>query len=234
MSEKDKGGATRLIEGVASFQQQAFAEKESLFRELSKGQSPSALFITCSDSRINPNLLTQTDPGELFILRNAGNIVPPYGSAPSGSAATVEYALAHLKIRDVIVCGHSYCGAVGGLLSPRALDKLPAMRGWLRHAAGVAQEVEQFGANLSPEERFELAVERNVVKQIENLKTHPAIRDAIAENRVRIHAWVYHFETGLVTAHDPANARFVSLADAPRPKWTPTTEMPAEGLGSVI
>ncbi len=234
MSEPYKGGATRLIEGVANFQQQAFAEKESLFRELAKGQSPSALFITCSDSRINPNLLTQTDPGELFILRNAGNIVPAYGAAPSGSAATVEYALAHLKIRDVVVCGHSNCGAVGGLLSPRALDRLPAMRGWLRHAAGVAQEVEQLGSQLSPNDRFELAVERNVLKQIENLMTHPAVQDALAEKRVRIHAWVYHFETGTVTAHDPASPRFVSLADAPRPKWTPTTEMPAEGLGNVI
>ena len=232
MADVDKGGATRLIEGVASFQQQAFAEKESLFRELGKGQSPLALFITCSDSRINPNLLTQTEPGELFILRNAGNIVPPYAAAPSGSAATVEYALTQLKIRDVIICGHSKCGAVAGLMSPHALDKLPAMRGWLRHAAGVALDVEQLG-KLSQEDRFALAVERNVIKQLENLKTHPTVAP-LATNEVRLHGWVYDFETGLVTAYDPTSRRFVPLAEAPRQKWSATAEVPAEGLGTVI
>src|SRR3954470_19210041 len=115
------GGATQLIKGVDKFRQKVFGTQEELFRELGKGQKPLALFITCSDSRIDPNLLTQTEPGELFVLRNAGNLVPPHGAPPNGEEATVEYAVAHLKVRDVILCGHARCGAVQGLLDGHAL-----------------------------------------------------------------------------------------------------------------
>src|SRR3954470_2433402 len=115
------GGATQLIKGVDKFRQKVFGTQEELFRELGKGQSPLALFITCSDSRIDPNLLTQTEPGELFVLRNAGNIVPPHGTAPGGEAATIEFAVLQLGIKAIVVCGHSRCGAMKGLLAPEAL-----------------------------------------------------------------------------------------------------------------
>lgn len=220
MTQPTRGGATRLIAGVGEFQKDVFGAKEELFRKLGDGQAPVALFITCSDSRINPNLLTQTEPGELFILRNAGNIVPPYGGAASGEAATVEYALRHLGIRDVIVCGHSRCGAMGGLLAPDALHDLPAVGGWLAHAAGVADEVDRMARERPAAGRLDLAVERNVVRQIANLRTHPAVQEAFAAGRLRVHGWVYHFETGEVTALDPAADRFVPLAEAPRQPWT--------------
>ena len=102
----------KLLEGLHHFQQNIFSSQRELFERLAKGQSPETLFITCSDSRINPNLLTQTQPGELFILRNAGNIIPPYGAANGGEGATIEYAVAVLGVKDIIVCGHAHCGAM--------------------------------------------------------------------------------------------------------------------------
>lgn len=216
MSKIFRAGVTRLIEGVGRFQEAVFKTKEETFRRLGSGQSPGVLFITCSDSRINPNLLTQTDLGDLFILRTAGNLIPPYGGPPSGEAATVEYAVANLRVRDLIVCGHSKCGAVIGLMNPAGLTDLPAVRAWLAQADSVRAEVENAGASLPPEERLNLAIERNVLQQVKNLQTHPAVQAGLAENRVRLHAWVYHFETGIVLAHDATVGRFVPLPDASR------------------
>ncbi|HTE17721.1 MAG TPA: carbonic anhydrase, partial [Armatimonadota bacterium] len=124
----------KLIQGLHDFQANIFSSQRELFERLAHGQSPDALFITCSDSRINPNLITQTEPGELFILRNAGNIIPPHGAANGGEGATIEYAVAALGVRDIIVCGHSHCGAMNGLLNLDSLGELPAVRQWLTHA----------------------------------------------------------------------------------------------------
>ncbi|OWK40593.1 carbonic anhydrase [Fimbriiglobus ruber] len=233
MSNFLHGGATRLIEGVGKFRRGVFGTKKSLFHRLKDGQSPLAVFITCSDSRINPNLLTQTEPGELFILRNAGNLVPPHSAGPSGEGATVEYAVTNLKIHDVVVCGHSHCGAMQGLLSPEALEKMPTVREWLRNAAAVVTAVEAKGPGLTPAQKLELAVQQNTLVQIEHLKTHPAVAEAMAAGRLRLHAWVYHFETGEVDAHDAGLQRFVPLAEATRPHWTPA-DKPAGPLGSMI
>src|SRR5580698_7115556 len=115
---------TRLISGVGQFRKQIFDEKKQLFEELQAGQHPLALFITCADSRIDPNLLTQTAPGELFVLRNAGNMVAPFGTPGSGEGATIEYAVSHLRVRDIILCGHSRCGAMQGLLAPAAVSEM--------------------------------------------------------------------------------------------------------------
>src|SRR3989338_7292856 len=125
----------KLIRGIHTFQHDYFTSQQELFERLAKGQAPETLFITCSDSRINPNLLTQTQPGELFIIRNAGNIVPAHGSGVSGEGATIEYAVAALGVKDIIICGHSHCGAMAGLLAPESLADLPQMRNWLQHAA---------------------------------------------------------------------------------------------------
>src|SRR5262249_62140067 len=128
---------TRIIQGVLDFQRRIFGKKRELFQELGKGQKPLALFITCSDSRIAPDLLAQTEPGELSVLRNAGNLVPPHSAGPWAEAATVEYAVAQLHVRDIILCGHSRCGAMHGLLEPEALRQLPSVAGWLEHAREV-------------------------------------------------------------------------------------------------
>jgi carbonic anhydrase len=214
MSRLIRTGVTRLVQGVGNFQKAVFGTKESLFKKLSDGQSPGVLFITCSDSRIHPHLLTQSDPGDLFILRNAGNIIPAHGGPPNGAAATVEYAIVHLKVRDVVVCGHSKCGAVAGLLNPAALEGMPAVGAWLEHAAGIREEVESVAAALAPEARLNMAIEHNVLRQVEHLRTHPAVEKALAAGQIRIHAWVYQFESGSVTAHDAATKKFIPLAEA--------------------
>jgi carbonic anhydrase len=145
------------------------------------------LFITCSDSRIAPDLLTQTEPGELFILRNAGNLVPPFGGPPGAEAATIEYAIVQLRVHDIILCGHSKCGAMHGLLEPEALGKLPSVGGWLEHARALLPELQSAG-NLSEDDKLKLAIEKNVLLQMEHLKTHPAVANALAARALRLHA----------------------------------------------
>ena len=133
----------RLVEGIHQFQKDIFTSQRQLFERLAGGQRPLALFITCSDSRIVPSLLTQTEPGELFILRNAGNIVPPYSQGSGGEAATIEYAVCALKVKVIIVCGHSHCGAMDGLLHPEQLGELPAVRQWLTCAEATARIIKE-------------------------------------------------------------------------------------------
>ena len=131
----------KLIQGLQHYQTKVFGSQRELFERLTEGQSPEVLFITCSDSRINPNLLTQTEPGELFILRNAGNLVPPYGALQGGEAATIEFAVAGLGVKDIIVCGHSHCGAMKSLLAPPAQSDFPALTQWLCHAESTRRIV---------------------------------------------------------------------------------------------
>jgi carbonic anhydrase len=201
---------TRILRGVIDFQRRIFGPKQALFQQLGKGQKPLALFITCSDSRVNPNLLTQTEPGELFILRNAGNLVPVHSVGSGAEAATVEYALVQLRIHDVIVCGHSKCGAMHGLLEPSALARLPSVSAWLTHASEVLAKV-QGVAGLTPEQQLERAIEQNVLVQLEHLRTHPAVADGLAARTLRLHGWVYHFEKGQVDAYDPVSGTFIPV-----------------------
>jgi carbonic anhydrase len=205
---------TRLIRGALDFQRRIFGTKQSLFGRLAKGQRPPALFITCSDSRINPNLLTQTEPGELFILRNAGNLVPPHGAPTGGEEATIEYAVVALKVRDVIVCGHSHCGAVQGLLNPEALASLPRVSEWLANARPILPGLE----GTPPGERMDKAIEANVLLQLEHLRSHPPVAAALAARTLRLHGWVYRFETGEVKSYDPVAGRFVPLSEQGRIK----------------
>jgi carbonic anhydrase len=205
----------KLVQGVHSFQQEIFGARRALFERLASGQRPMALFITCSDSRIDPNLITQTEPGELFILRNAGNIVPPHGSGPSGEAATIEYALAALGVQDVIVCGHSHCGAMKGLLTPQDVEPMPAVRTWLGYAESTHRIIRDNYGHLEGPDRVTAAVEENVLVQLENLRTHPSVAAALAGGRLRLHGWVYKIETGEVFAYDPVSGQFLPLKKAP-------------------
>lgn len=208
---------TRIIRGVIDFQRRIFGGKRELFEQLGKGQKPLALFITCSDSRIAPDLLAQTEPGELFVLRNAGNIVPPYEAGMWAEAATIEYAVVQLRVRDVILCGHSQCGAMHGLLYPEALAKLPSVAGWLAHAKEVPPRVQ--APELSAEERLRRAVEENVLVQLEHLRTHPAVQSALEARTLRLHGWVYHFEHGRVEGYDAVAGTFVPLEQQARQQW---------------
>ena len=202
----------KLVQGIHHFQQHIFRDQEQLFQDLAKGQSPQALFITCSDSRINPTLLTQTEPGELFILRTAGNIIPPYGAVCGGEAATIEYAIAVLKVRDIIVCGHSHCGAMAGLLNPQSVEGLTAVQALLRHAESTQRIVrENYQHVTDAEARLKVTVEENVLVQLENLRTHPSAAAALSRGDLKLHGWFYKFETGEVFAYNPAEQQFAGL-----------------------
>ena len=133
----------KLVDGIHRFQTDLFANDEKLFETLVEGQNPLALFITCSDSRIDPNRQTQTRPGELFILRTAGNIIPPYGVVHGGEAATIEYAVLALNVQDIIVCGHSHCGAMAGLLDPESVEQMPAVKAYLQNAESTRRIVNE-------------------------------------------------------------------------------------------
>ncbi len=194
----------KLVTGIHHFQQNIFSNHSQLFQRLVDGQTPLALFITCSDSRLDPAMLTQTRPGELFIMRNAGNIVPPYGSSCGGEAATIEYAVAVLKVRDIILCGHSHCGAMRGLLHPEQVENLPAVRSWLERAESTKRIIRENYQHITDEKALLTAtVEENVLVQLENLRTHPAVAAALARGELTLHGWVYKFETGQVFAYDP-------------------------------
>ena len=201
----------RLVQGLHRFQTTVFSTRQALFERLAKGQRPEALFITCADSRINPNLITQTEPGELFILRNAGNIVPAYGAGPGGEAATVEYAVAALGIRDIIVCGHSHCGAMQGLLEPGQVAGLPAVQAWLAHAEETRCIVRDSYAHLEGPARLTAAIQENVLVQLEHLRTHPCVQAGLAQGTVHLHGWVYKIETGEVFGYDPDSAQFLPI-----------------------
>jgi carbonic anhydrase len=204
----------KLIDGLHKFKAEIFNSNKELFQPLVEGQRPEVLFITCSDSRINPNLVTQTNPGELFILRNAGNIIPPYGMGMGGAAATVEFAVLGLSVRYIIVCGHTGCGAISALLDPSLLQDAPAMRDWLVHAEATRRVVVENYHDVTGKALHTLAVEENVLTQIEHLRTHPVVRSRVARGALSLHGWVYKLETGEVFQYDSAQGQFVLLTQA--------------------
>src|SRR5262245_46097283 len=203
----------KLVQGVHHFQANLFSSQRELFERLAGGQNPDALFITCSDSRINPNLITQTEPGELFILRNAGNIVPPYGAANGGEGATIEFAVTGLGVRDIILCGHSHCGAMKGLLHRESLRDMPTVAAWLTHAEATRRVAREKYAGLEPAALLNATIQENVLVQLENLRTHPAVAAALASGRLKLHGWVYKIETGQVFAYNPQSEQFVPLTE---------------------
>jgi carbonic anhydrase len=203
----------KLIHGIHQFHESDFQPLQGLFEQLAKGQKPETLFITCSDSRIDPNLLTQSKPGDLFILRNAGNIVPPHGAANGGEAATIEFAVAALGVKDVILCGHSHCGAMQGLLKPEIVAELPAVASWLTHAETTRRIVRDNYKHLEGPQLLTATIEENVLVQLENLRTLPAVASRLAAGKLKLHGWVYKIETGQVFGFDQESGQFLPLAE---------------------
>ncbi|HAC65104.1 MAG TPA: carbonic anhydrase [Cyanothece sp. UBA12306] len=201
----------QLIEGIQQFQTGYFRSHRELFEELSHGQHPRILFITCSDSRIDPNLITQAKVGELFVIRNAGNIIPPFRAANGGEGAAIEYAISALDIEQIIVCGHSHCGAMKGLLKIDTLaEKMPLVYDWLKHAEATKQLIKDNYGHFQGEELLEVTVAENVLTQLENLQTYPIIRSRLHQGSLTLHGWVYRLETGEVLAYDGVSHDFVA------------------------
>jgi carbonic anhydrase len=200
-----------LIEGHKRFHKEVFPHKRDKFHLLSDRQAPQYLFITCSDSRIVPDLILQTEPGDLFITRNAGNVVPVSGNDVDGCTATIEYAVEVLKVRYAILCGHSDCGAMKAALKREGLEKLPKASRWLQHVEGAFSHRQP----IRPEEgeHAELAslIRGNVVAQLANLRAQPSIAKALVHGDLQVHGWYYDILTGQIEQYDEQQRKFLPL-----------------------
>lgn len=196
----------QLLPGLRKYSEEVFPGQKNLFQSLSAGQNPHTLLITCSDSRVNPNLVTQTQPGELFVVRNLGNIIPPFGASNGGEGAVIEFAVEALKVSNIVLCGHTQCGAMAGLMGRLNLDKLPAVKEFLGHAIATRRRLET--SELTGEIDLNEAVEENVLVQVGHLKTHPSVSAALKQHKIRIFGWVYNFENGAISIYDSINKRF--------------------------
>ena len=211
-SEQGFSAMKKLVRGLREFRANYFSTHRELFEQLSHKQKPRVLFITCSDSRIDPTLITQAAPGELFVIRNAGNIIPPFGATNGGEGATVEYAIHALGIEQIVVCGHSHCGAMKGMLQLGKLEEeMPLVYDWLRHAEATRRLVMENYSEYEGEELLEITIAENVLTQIDNLKTYPVIHSRLYQGRLKIYGWIYHIETGEVFAYDAADHNYVPL-----------------------
>jgi carbonic anhydrase len=200
-----------IIAGVRTFQREVYPHYRELFQKLADGQSPEALVITCSDSRVDPFLFMNAQPGQLFVLRNAGNIVPTYDGLIGGVTATIEFAVVGLKVPNIIVCGHSECGAIHGLLHPESLQKMPHVADWLHHHAEPVRDILARAGRLGGPDEMQQAVDANVIVQLENLRAHPCVAEALAANRMTLHGWVYDIASRSVRAYHDEWKQFAAL-----------------------
>ena len=205
----------KLIEGVHYFQNVGFAKQRALFERLEGGQTPEACFITCSDSRIDPNLITNARPGQLFIVRNAGNVIPCYGTLNNGELAAVEFAVGVLGVKDIIVCGHTHCGAMKAVLNPESLSALPSLRNWLHHCDATAEIIKDHYSHLTGDELSMVTAQENVLVQLEHLRTLPIIASRASRGLINLHGWMYKIETGEVFVYDSELGQFGKFTEAP-------------------
>jgi carbonic anhydrase len=204
----------KLLVGIRHFKNHQLKEKRELLASLSKGQSPDVVFITCSDSRIDPHLFTHSGLGTLFVGRNPGNIIAPIdaSSSASGEGATIEFGLMHLKVSEIIICGHSHCGAMKGLLTYDLDKQLPNTAAWLRHSSVLVENLELRHPEITPLDallKLKCLTQDNILLQMEYLKTHPAVKLRLAEGNLKIHGWYYEIETGEVYIYNQQKKAFV-------------------------
>ena len=207
-----------LLKGIRHFKNHQLHDKREALAELSKGQSPDVILITCSDSRIDPHLFTHSGLGMLFIGRNPGNIVAPIDSSSpaSGEAATIEFGISHLKVSEIIICGHSHCGAMKGLLTPDLERELPNTAAWLQHSCCLVEHLEQRHPELNTADnlaKLKCLTQDNILLQMEHLKTHPVVINGLEKGTLKIHGWYYEIETGEVYIYNQQKKAFVSFED---------------------
>ena len=201
----------RIARGVRKFQTEIYPAQREMFERLKRGQEPLAMFVTCADSRVNPNLVTQTDPGEIFIERNPGNVIPPYAEFVGGVTAGVEYAMRALKVPVIVVCGHTDCGVMKALLRPEQVSDMPGVQKWMSHAFEARKHMLREFGDAPEEERLRRMTEFNVLGQIENLKTHPSVSARLLRGEIEIRGWVYDIGDGSIREADPESGRFELL-----------------------
>lgn len=211
-------GLKKLVDGVHKFQLEHFEENKLLFERLSHGQKPQVLMITCADSRIDPNLITASQPGDLFIMRNVANLVPKFHpNAETETGAVIEYAVSVLGVAEIIVMGHSDCGGMKAVLHPEKLTSLPAVSSWLNHATAgtlATAATEASTANCSCCDESQQLLEttnNNIVLQLANLATHPSVAAAMAQGKLHIHGWNYQIENGSISYFDQDRKHWCQL-----------------------
>jgi carbonic anhydrase len=202
----------RLLLGIRKFRDEFYPERRSAYEQLVReGQKPHALFITCADSRIDPEALTQSEPGEIFVSRNIGNLVPAYGEMLGATSAVIEYAVEALNVGQIVICGHSDCGAMKGLLNPEKVEGMPTVKSWLRNAEAALSVVR---ARKTPENEQDLVnrlIEQNVLLQLNHLRTHPSVAGRLAEGTLEVSGWIYDIAHGAVLIYDEATRKFVTF-----------------------
>jgi len=209
-----------IVDGFKRFRNEVFPAQEELFKSLATAQNPRAMFITCADSRIVPELITQSSPGDLFVCRNVGNVVPAYGQMMGGVSTAIEYAVLALHVQHIIICGHSDCGAMKAVLDPVALASMPTVQAWLRHSE-VALRVVEENCGCGHHDVLEILTEENVVAQLDHLRTHPSVAARLASGQLFIHGWVYDIESSKIIAYDAEQGRFLPLDGDIVPMATP-------------
>jgi carbonic anhydrase len=212
----------RLLQGYARFRRNVFPHWKDHFHLLADSQQPDVLFFTCADSRVVPDLILQTEPGDMFFCRAVGNIVPPHGAMQGGISATIEYAVAILRVRHVIVCGHSDCGAIKAILPPDPADardhrnlaaRLPLTAQWLGYVEPAWKHLPPGLPSGDSRILHTALIRANVIAQLDNLKTHPEVSRALAHNALQVHGWYYDILTGAIDAYDQQERRFLALED---------------------
>ena len=206
----------KLIRGIIDFQQNVLPKRREIFAKLALGQSPDTLFIACSDSRVAPNWFASTDPGDLFVIRNVGNLVAPSGknghsAADESEGAAIEFAVNNLGVKDIIICGHSDCGAMKALVGGRENVQTPNLKAWLRHgeiSLSKLNDMKDFAPSLPLHNRLS---QLNVVQQIENLKSYPIVRDKLATKEIRVHGWWFELSNAAVHVYDLEKKKFVKI-----------------------
>ncbi|WP_244848696.1 carbonic anhydrase [Caballeronia sp. SL2Y3] len=217
MNEERKGADNPdllyLLQGAEDFSRFVFPDREALFKSLAHQQAPHTLFITCADSRVSPEMITQTHPGELFVCRNIGNIVPAYGEMLGGVSAVVEFAVLALNVRQIVICGHSDCGAMKGLASGATIaDEMPTVHAWLRNAEAARSVV--MTRKLDENRVVQAMVEENIRLQLTHLRTHPAVAGRLALGKLQVQGWVYDIGQGEVSVFDEYAGAFESIPQA--------------------
>jgi carbonic anhydrase len=218
MSHRTEDGRfARMVRAARRFRDRVFPEHGHDFARLAAtGQNPAALFITCADSRVSPEMITEAAPGDLFVCRNIGNLVPAYGEMLGGVSAVVEFAVSALQVPHIIVCGHSDCGAMKALSDPakHGLAGMPTVKSWLRNAEAAESVVRAIAGDLPEAEMVAALVRQNVALQLQHLRTHPAVAAALAGGRIRLHGWIFDIGAGRVDALDEATGQPVRLDEA--------------------
>ena len=202
----------KLVKGIHSFQRGFFASHRELFKQLAEaGQQPETLFITCSDSRVDPNLITNSQPGELFIVRNVGNVVPTR-DLPGGTAAAIQYAVEVLKVQNIILCGHTQCGALKAILDPESVTHLEYVSRWVKSTIDVKTVIEEKYAHLEGDAKLTAAIQENVLTQLEHLREYPFVASRLDAGKLHVNGWIFDVGKGEVFDYEPEYGEFLSLS----------------------